>query len=204
MMSKIGRAFRFWFMAIFKPGHVFNTFRLDPNKLEVSLWLLFFFGIFYSITALILYFVKVLPVIEPWLPISTEKYYLYQTFWTVPWGLATAIMLAGIAHVMATLARDNAPSFTFEDALVVNSIAWVIPSFILMWLPETFIVPFFGRVPWPGWIDLLRLSLLAPIWQVVLVTVGMRKTHKVTWIRGILIGLVVTGVSFGMFLPIMR
>ena len=113
-------------------------------------------------------------------------------------------MLASIAHVMAMLGRDNPSPCAFEDALVVNSIAWVIPSFVLMWLPETFLVPFFGGVPWPGWVDLLRLSLLAPIWQVALVVVGMRKTHGVGWIRGIVIGLVVTGVGFGMFLPIMR
>jgi hypothetical protein len=103
MMSKIGRAFRLWLMAIFKPGQVFDSFRSDPNKLEVGLWLLLFFSIFYSITALTLYSAKILPAIEPWLPVSAEKYYLYQAFWTVPWGLATAMMLAGIVHVMAVL-----------------------------------------------------------------------------------------------------
>jgi len=204
MISQIGCAYRYWFKAIFKPGEVFDTFRSDPKKLEISLWILFFFAIFYSITALILYFAQVLPLIDPWIPIAKEKYYLYQAFWTIPWGLATAFMLAGIAHVMAMLGRDNPSPFTFEDALVVNSIAWVIPSFVLLWLPETFIVPFFGGAPWSGWVDLLRLSLLAPIWQVALVVIGMRKTHGVGWIRGIVIGLVVTGVGFGMFLPIMR
>lgn len=149
MISQIGCAYLYWFKAIFKPGEVFDTFRSDPKKLEISLWILFFFAIFHSITALILYFAQVLPLIDPWIPIAKEKYYLYQTFWTIPWRLATAFMLAGIAHVMAMLGRDNPSPFTFKDALVVNSIAWVIPSFVLMWLPETFVVPFFGGVPWP-------------------------------------------------------
>ena len=204
MVSQIGRAFWYWFRAIIKPGEVFDDFRSNPDKLQISLWLLFFFAIFYSVTALILYFVQVPLLIDPWIPVTKEKYYLYQAFWTIPWGLASAMMLAGITHVMAVVGRRDVSRFTFEGALLVTSIAWVIPSFVLMWLPETFIVPFFGGAPWPGWVDLLRLSILAPIWHVALAAIGIRKTHQVSWIRAIVIGLVFVGVSFGMFLPIMR
>jgi hypothetical protein len=204
MTSRIGYAFYYWFKAIIKPGEVLDAFKSHPNKLQVSLWLLFFFAILYSITAIILYFFKVPPVIESWIPIDKDKYYLYQALWTIPWGLATAMMLAGIAHVMAVLGRRDVSPFTFEDSLVIIAIAWVIPSFVLMWVPETLVVPFFRGAPWPPWIDLLRLSILAPIWHIVLVVIGMRKTHQVSWVRGVVIGVVFVSVSFGMFLPIMR
>lgn len=204
MVGQIRRAFSYWFRAILKPAAVFDAFRADPDRLQVSLWILLLFSIFYTFTALILYLSGMTPAIAPWLPVNPEKYYLYQTFWTIPWGLATGIMMAGIAHVMALLRRDNTAGYSFRDALAVISIAWVIPSFVLMWLPETFLVPFLHGVPWPDWLEILRLAVLAPIWQVGLVAVGIRKTHQVTWRRAVIIGLVVTGVGFAMFLPIMR
>jgi hypothetical protein len=204
VLIEIGLAFKYLLKAIIRPGIVFDDFNARSDKLQISLWLLFFFALFYSFTALILYFTEVLSVIEPWIPIPVDKYYLYQAFWTIPWGLATAMMLAGISHVIAVVGRGNDLHFFYEDALLVTSVAWVIPSFVLMWLPETLIVPFFGEVPWPAWIDLLRLSILAPIWHIALVVIGIRKTHRVGWLRGFVIGLVFVGVSFGMFLPIMR
>jgi hypothetical protein len=204
MRSKIGRAFRYWLGAIVRPGDVLDAFRADPDKLVISLWILLLFALLYSITALILYFVPVLPAMEPWIPITRESYYLYQAFWTIPWGLATGIMLGGIAHILAVLGRGEGSPFTFEDSLAVNSIAWVVPSFVLMWIPETFVVPFTGSLPWPPSIEILRLAVLPPIWQTTLVFVGMRKTHRVSWFRGIVIGVTVTCASFLMFLPVMR
>jgi hypothetical protein len=204
LTSKIGRAYQYWFRAIIRPEEVFDAFKRDSDKLEVSLWLIFFFALFYSVTALLFYFLPILPAIEPWIPIAKEEYYLYQAFWTVPWGFATALMLASIAHVMAVFRRDDTSSYTFENALAVIAIAWVVPSFVFMWIPETLIVPFFGGTPWPAWAEVLRLAILAPIWQVALAIIGMRKTHNVSWGRGIAIGLAFVGVSFAMFLPIMR
>ncbi|MFN2167365.1 MAG: hypothetical protein ACK2U9_14005, partial [Anaerolineae bacterium] len=157
-----------------------------------------------AITALVLYLGGAQPAIAPWMPVPSERYYLYQPLWTIPWGLATALMMAAIAHVMGVIGRRDAGASSFEDALVVNTIAWVIPSFVLMWLPETLIAPFFGGMPWPSWVEVLRLSVLAPLWQGALVLTGMRTTHVVGWIRGIIIALVVTGVGFVMFLPFMR
>ena len=172
--------------------------------LKKCLWILFLFSLMYSFTSFILYSVKVLPAIDPWLPIAKEQYYLYQTFWTIPWGLATATMMAGVAHIIAVLGRQRSSTFTFEDAMAVNAIAWVIPSFVFMWLPETLVVPFYGGAPWPSWFEVMRLSVLAPVWQVILIVMGMRKTHAVSWRRGIIIGLIAVALSFIMFLPFMR
>ena len=114
------------------------------------------------------------------------------------------MMLAGSIHVLAVIGRGSSSYFNFEDALVVTCVAWVVPSFVLMWLPETLIVPFFGAVPWPAWIDLLRLSILAPIWHIVLVVIGVRKLYGTGWLRGIIIAVVFVAISFGMFIPVMR
>lgn len=204
MVENLKFAIQYWFMAIIKPVEIFRRFQSNKNKLQISLWIVLLFSFMYAVTAYILYRAAVLPAIEPWVPIATERYYLYQAFWTIPWGLVTAIMISGVAHVMGTLGQRSTERYFFEDALSVNTIAWVIPSFVFMWVPETFVVSIIGDIPWPGWAEVLRLAVFPVVWQVVLVVIGMRQTHHVGWIRGILIGVVVTSLGFLMFLPVMR
>ena len=203
-VSKIGLAFRYWFTAIVKPDRVFEALKSNPDKLSISLWIIFFFSLMYSITAFILYSVKILPAIAPWLPVAKGQYYLFQTIWTIPWGLATAIMMAGVAHIIAVSGRRETSVFRYEDAMAVNAIAWIVPSFVLMWLPETLVVPFYRAVPWPSWLEVLRLFVLAPVWQIILTATGMRKLYLVSWVRGVVIGVIMVGISFLMFLPFMR
>jgi hypothetical protein len=203
MRINIYKAFHYWFRAIFRPVVAIEKFKKEPQKLEISLWLLLFFSLLYSVTALLLYRRGVEPAFDPWMPIASDRYYLYQTFWTIPWGLSTGILMAGIAHVMAVLGLEEKVG-TFEDALAFISIAWVVPSFVLMWVPETLFALFFKQIPWPDWVEIMRLAVLAPVWQVALTVVGARITHHAGWVRGIWIGLVTTGVSFLMFLPFMR
>ena len=204
MVENLKSAIQYWFTGIVKPVETFRRFQSNENKLQISLWIVLLFSFMYAITAYFLYRVGILPAIEPWVPISEERYYLYQAFWTIPWGLVTAIMMGGVAHIMAVLGRRYTEQYFFEDALLVNAMAWVIPSFVFMWLPETFVVSIVRDIPWPGWTEILRLAVFPVIWQVVLVVIGMRETHRVGWVRGILIAVVVTGLGFLMFLPVMR
>jgi hypothetical protein len=204
MTSRIGRAIRYWWGAISRPNRTLESFRVDSDRLVLSLWILLLFSVLYTITAFILYLRGIEPAIEPWIPIQKDRYYLYQTFWTIPWGLSTGIMMAGIAHILAAMAPRGLVRGTFEDSMMVNTIAWVIPSFILMWIPETFLAPFFKTMPWPDWVEMVRLSVLPPIWQTGLVAMGMRKTHHIGWLYAIVIGLIVVAVSFLMFLGYMR
>jgi len=53
-------------------------------------------------------------------------------------------------------------------------------------------------------VETLRLMVLPPLWQGVLVAVGLRETHDVGWIWGFVIGLVTVGVFFISFLAYMR
>ena len=76
------------------------------------------------------------------------------------------------------------------------------PNLICMWIPETLLVPL--GVEWPGWLEILRIMVIPPLWQVALVAVGLRITHQVGWLRAVLIGpLSVAGFS-SMFLAFMR
>ena len=203
MTSNITRAIKCWFKSSLMPREVIEEFQSDPYKVAISFWITFLFALLYSITPYLLYLSKILPVIPPWMPIDIEKYYLYQPFWTIPWGLATWIMISGISHLLSIAGKEDISKYEFEDALFVCSVGWVVPSFYLMWLPETLLVPLFGEF-WPAWLNMLRVMVLPIIWQTLLIAVGLRKTYDVNWIKGIGIGFLTVIVCFIMFLAFMR
>lgn len=67
----------------------------------VAFWVNLIFAALYAITALIYHVIGRLPAVDPWMPIAEERYYLYQIFWTIPWGLVTWIVFSGVAHLLA-------------------------------------------------------------------------------------------------------
>jgi hypothetical protein len=203
MKSNVIDALTYWFRATLWPKQAIIELKYHPNKLAVAVWINVIFAALYAITALIYYAIGRLPAVEPWMPISPEKYYLYQIFWTIPWGLITWIAFSGVAHLLAIAGREDPTPYTYEDALVVCGLGWVAPSAILMWVPETILVPIFG-VFWPAWVETLRLMVLPVAWQIVLVAVGLRETHDVGWVRGLGIGLMTVVVFFISFLAYMR
>ena len=203
MVSNINRAIKCWFKATLKPREVIEELQSDAHKVVVSFWIAFLFSLLYSTTAFLLYIFRHIPTFPPWIPIDIEVYYLYQTFWTVPWGLATWIMISGIGHLLSIAGRKDVSKYKFEDALAVCSVGFVVPWTFFTWIPETFIVPFFG-IFWPLWIELLRVMVFPTIWQVLLITVGLRKTHDIGWIKGIGIGILTVITFFIMFVAFMR
>ncbi|MGC9399922.1 MAG: YIP1 family protein [Anaerolineae bacterium] len=202
-MSNLTDAIRYWVGATVKPRQVIIELKRRPNKVAVAVWVNVIFAALYAITALIYYAIGRLPAVEPWMPIAEERYYLYQIFWTIPWGLITWIAFSGAAHLLAIAGRENPRAYIYEDALVVCGLGWVVPNAILMWITETILVPLFG-VFWPAWIETLRLMVLPVAWQIVLVGVGLRETHEVGWVRGLGIGLITVMVFFASFLAYMR
>ena len=203
MSSALIRGLKYWFKAYAKPGNTLDEFRADPDKVEVSFWINLIFAFLYSITPLLAYLVHRDIRIEPWLPIAKESYYLYQTFWTIPWGIAVWILLGGVSHLLAIIGKKDGSKHAFDDALMVITLGWVMPWFVCGWLPETLVF-----IPFDLWIhpliDILRFSAFPVIWQTILVAYGLRRTHGLSWIYGIVIGLVTNGVMFIMFFTFLR
>ena len=201
-MSSILPAIRYWAQATVRPGRAIRALKGHPSKVAIATWINLIFAALYTITVVIYTLIGRLPAFPPWIPVAAERYYLYQAFWTIPWGLATWIMMAGICHLLAIAGRRGRSGYQFEDALVVCAIGWVVPNLICMWIPETLLVPL--RVSWPGWVETLRLMVIPPLWQTTLVAIGLRVTHQVSWLGAILIGLLSVAVFFIMFLAFMR
>ena len=99
--------------------------------------------------------------------------------------------MAGICHLLAIAGPRQRPGYQFEDALMVCGLAWIVPNLICMWIPETLLVPL--GVEWPGWLEILRIMVIPPLWQAALVAVGLRITHRVGWLRAVVDRPVVRG-----------
>ena len=202
-MQDIFQAIKYWFLAVPYPRKVVSEIQASPRKMRMSFLIVFLFALAYSITVAIFYFFTHRPIAFPaWIPVPEEHYYFYQMFWTLPWGLATWVMLSGIGHLLSVVGRENIASFTFEDACIGVGLAWVVPAFYTQWLPETFIAPF-GDF-WPFWVDVVRIMIVPVIWQTLLTAIGLRVTHRVSWLRGIFTGVLLTFVSFIMFITFIR
>ena len=109
---------RFGFTAIIKPGKVFDAVRADPDKRAATLWIMVLVALAYSVTALLLYLSGLPPSSASWVPVPAEQYYLYQMFWTLPWGLATALMPGAMAHVLDVVLLLLSPLLAVPLAMV--------------------------------------------------------------------------------------
>lgn len=200
---------RIWFHTTTQPRTTIRQLIQSHDKLRTMVLSVFWFSFLYSITAFIFHLGGRPPAMEPWMPIPSDKYYFFQTFFTIPWGLCTWILMSGVAHLMGLVIKKDPDKYRFENALIVIGLAWIIPSFYLMWIPETIlgIVPILlpvEQIEIPMIVETFRLMIIPPLWQTTLTAIGLRETHNVSWFWGITIGIVTTALSFAMFLAFMR
>ncbi len=204
MKRDLAKTLKYWYLATVRPRKAIGELAVSERKIAVGFWINLLFAALYTITVVIYYFViERLPAVEPWMPIPPDRYYLYQIFWTIPWGLSTWIMMSGIVYLLAIAGKKEAARYRFDGALLVCGIGWVVPNLILMWIPETFLVPIFD-VFWPEWVELIRLTVIPPIWQTAIVALGVRRMYDVNLIWATVLGLVSVGAFFIMFLAFMR
>jgi hypothetical protein len=204
MKEDLVLSLRYWYRATVSPRRAIVELKSHPRKLAIAFWINFVFALLYTITVVIYYAViHRLPAFPPWVPAPVEDYYLYQAFWTIPWGLGTWIMMSGVCHLLSALGKENPDQYAFDNALLICGLGWVVPNLICMWIPETLLVPV-GGVFWPEWVEMLRLTIIPPLWQTVIVAFGLRETYEVSWGKGIAIGLLSVLIFFIMFLAFMR
>lgn len=209
-MSLIKDAVLMWFTSVIYPIKTFNSLKSNKKILKIISLSILIFAILYSITALLFFFTGRKPAVNPWMPISEDKYYLYQTFFTTLWAFGTWIMMSGFAHLLSIAGKKDISPYRFDDALLVVCIAWIVPSFYFMWIPETIfaILSCFNilssKTDFPFILELFRLMIIPPLWQSILTAIGLRYTYQTGWVKGFLIGVFTTGLSFMMFLAFMR
>lgn len=148
------------------------------------------FSAMYSLTALLLYLRGWQPVVQPALNFPVDKYYLYQTFFTIP----VAIFALGLGTVLAYwfshLFGSEAKLLEFWGPICV---AAVIPSLFTMWIPETFFIPFLEPgIPPAAPYDIIRI-LAGSSWSAILIVIAVKHASGINWFNSIITGIIAAG-----------
>ena len=164
----------------------------DRSGLWAGLWSVIIIYLLYSVSVLIAYLIGHEPVTTPFLPIPLEKWYLVQTFTTLPVGMAGFVSYSGLAYLLCKAAKGKGG---FDQTFASQAFTIHIPVFIFMWIPETFVAPFLivngiQPFPWPDWVEYLRVFILPFIWMFIMSSVALSRIHEIQWWKSFIFMLV--------------
>ncbi|MEW6183158.1 MAG: YIP1 family protein [Bacillota bacterium] len=153
----------------------------DPRGVWAGFWFSLVFYFAYSIVALVYYLLNHLPVAKPFLTIPLEKWYLVQTFTTIPIGFAGMLSYSGLVYLLAKAAGGKG---SFDATFASQNFTILTPWIFLTWLPEAFIAPilFFKgvhQVPWPAWVENLRVFVIPIAWMLAASVIALRRIHGI-------------------------
>ena len=99
--------------------------------------------------------------------IPVEKWYLVQSFTTIP---LTFIAHAIYSVVCYLLSRLMGGEGTFEATFSTQAFTIYLPTLIFMWLPELTVLSYLSsqgiyQYPWPDYVEYLRVFILPFIWM---------------------------------------
>ena len=134
----IGRIFSYIGKFIINPTKAVEEIAEDNLGLWAGFWWVILFCFGYSVTVFIGYMLGHTPIPPTLLSIPLEKWYLVQTFTTIPIGLAGVLSYSGLAYIFC---RAIGGKGTFDATFASQAFTLLIPCFIFMWIPETFLLP---------------------------------------------------------------
>jgi hypothetical protein len=183
------RVFHYAAEFIVRPRRAADRIAEDPAGVWAGLWLSLLFLGAYSVAVLSYYLLGHPPQAAGFLAVSRERWYLVQTFTTIPVGLAGFLSYAALAHL---LSRAWGGSGSFEGTFAAQMYANILPCALLMLLPELLLAPplfalGYSGVPWPAWVELLRVFILPLPWLYALAVLSLARAQKIPWPRALLI-----------------
>lgn len=159
-----------------------------PKRPQLGVAACLFIGGLYTATVFIGYLHGFGAVWEPWLPIPARDYYFWETFFTIPAFIVIAATAAAGTQ-LAGLALGGRG--TFGDTFCVLALSVVLPTLLLMWVPETIVVVLMpdlraeqlgGFSFMPVWLDIAR-QVAVPLWLWVTATVAVALVHGLNTLR---------------------
>ena len=187
------------------PSRTSGELAKDAAALWVGFWWSFLFLAAYSVTVLLFWLLGHRPASRGWLPIPPERWYLVQTFTTIPVGLAGFLSYGGLAHLIC---RALGGKGSFEATFAVEVYCAIVPCVVFMLILEMVVAPVaialgMRSVPWPAWVEILRTLVLPFIWIIALSTISLRKVHGTHPILGCgvtILSLIPTGMIMAVFI----
>lgn len=190
--------------------HPRSTFRLlgRTRRLDLAAAVVVSYGALYTVTAAVLAKRRLRPAVKPLLPIPANRYYAWQTLFTIPVAVASWPILAGTSW--ATLRAAGHPADLRSCAAVLGPAACV-PWMVGMWAPETIVaaaLPQYWGAPegTPAIVEWIGSRYLWAVsaWAVGLSAVALRHGTDVDWRRALVAAGLGVGASTGFQMIIVR
>lgn len=167
------------------PGRAIDELRAEPRALFLGLAFLVAGLAVYAVVAARIYSVGYRPRAVPLTLFPAETWYLLQAFITIPVGVVAAFAFSGITYAIC---RAWGGEGTFDATFGVSAFSLHLPMLIFMWLPEIFVAPaLYGRaghgLPWPMWVELLRIFLVPLPWAGFVAALGLSRVHGLSLAR---------------------
>ena len=177
----------------------------DPRALALGAAFLLIGLATYALVAARIYALGHHPPTTPITLIRATDWYAVQSLITVPVGFVAAFAFSGIAYAIC---RAFGGRGTFDATFGASAFSLHLPMLIMMWLPEILIAPrlYAGTapvLPWPSWIELLRIFLIPLPWAGVVSTLALARIHRLCWYRAsvaVFIGALPTSLVTAAFL----
>ena len=199
------KVFAYAFLFVIAPRRAADEIACDPAGVWAGLWWTLGFLAAYSVTVLIYWLLGHQPVAEGWLTIPKDRWYLVQTFTTIPVGLAGFISHAGLLFL---LCRATGGKGSFEATFASQVYCLIVPCVVFMLLLELLAAPVaialgMETVPWPEWVEMLRVFVLPFAWIFALSTLALRRihgTHPIAALAFTIVAMIPTGAIMAVFI----
>jgi hypothetical protein len=181
--------FSYFSKFIVNPAKAAEEIADDNLGMRSGFWWVILFGFGYSVTVFFGYMLGHSPTSPTLLAIPTEKWYLVQTFTTIPIALAGALSYGGLAYILCKAIGGKG---TFDATFASQSYTLHIPCVVFMWIPETLLLPIYWSldihsIPWPGQIEIFRVFFVPFSWIYFMSIVALSKIHKISWWKSLLV-----------------
>ena len=205
MLERFKRAMNYWIFAVSHPGYILEFAQRDQHRVRISFYIVLVFSLLYSFTSWMLWMGGRVPYWNTWIPyFPPHEQYFYQIFLTAPLLVVSYLAIAGFIFLFTCIAGKQA---YFEDALMISALSIAIPYLMFWWIPETFLLPVMGPgsfLKWPELFEMERKFIFPGIWQLFLISFGMRKLNNTNKLACLAAGAFAVMTLFCLWLPFLR
>lgn len=206
---RVMKLFGYSLRIAYQPIQTIEALLQDRQRVAYAAISLLLLGLLYTITVVIGYSRGFGAVTTPLLAIPAEEYYYWEAFFMIPVYFVAVILFAGIGRILALWLGGKG---SFDDIFAIFALAFLLPTLLFLWLPETALIVFFpdqrltplgGFELLPLWVDIAR-QILGGAWPVIVAIVGIKISQRLNWVQSIGIATLATIPTVAMILVFIR
>lgn len=198
----------------FFPRRAMARLGCEPHPLRMAAEAIGFVGVLYAATSLALALAGAVPLLTAVLPIPSENYYFWQTFFAVPFAVLGWAAAAGLLHVLGRRGRGRKAFLKTAAPAGVGAAAAMFVAWLPMALAALFLVSGMGQEelagllspPGPWQVFDIALYVMAGAAAVVLLTLaaGYGRLKGSGRARAVLHGTLAAAILSGLYAIFIR